>query len=96
MGRVARLLKHRWTDQRDVDRALPPEALAGCFDLDHYLRSVDAIFARAASVARPPRRDTVTAAVAAGPPPTDSKRVARYFAPRSGSTGTVNTKSCTA
>jgi len=28
MGRVARLLKHRWTDQRDVDRALPPEALA--------------------------------------------------------------------
>jgi uncharacterized membrane protein len=28
MGRVARLLKHRWTDQHDVDRALPPEALA--------------------------------------------------------------------
>ena len=27
--------------------ALPPEALAGCFDLDYYLRSVDAIFARA-------------------------------------------------
>jgi uncharacterized membrane protein len=28
MGRLARLLKHRWTDQRDVDRALPPDALA--------------------------------------------------------------------
>jgi uncharacterized membrane protein len=28
MGRLARLLKHRWTDRRDVDRALPPEALA--------------------------------------------------------------------
>ena len=28
MGRLARILKHRWLDERDVDRALPPEALA--------------------------------------------------------------------
>ena len=27
MGRLARLLKHRWTDERDVARALPREAL---------------------------------------------------------------------
>lgn len=31
----------------EVAAALAPEALAACFALDHYLRSVDAIFARA-------------------------------------------------
>jgi len=43
---------------------------------------------RAASTARPPSLAIATAAVAAGPPPTLSKRVARYFSPRSGSAGT--------
>ncbi len=28
MGRLMRILKHRWLDERDVARALPPEALA--------------------------------------------------------------------
>jgi len=28
MGRIMRLLKHRWTDRADVDRVLPAEAMA--------------------------------------------------------------------
>ncbi len=28
MGRLMRILKHRWLDERDVARALPPQALA--------------------------------------------------------------------
>jgi adenylosuccinate lyase len=33
-----------------VTKLLPRERLAGCFDLDHYLRGVDALFARAERV----------------------------------------------
>ena len=31
----------------DVARVLPPERLAACFELDHFLRNVDALYARA-------------------------------------------------
>ena len=51
---------------------------------------------RVTSTARPPRRATAIAALAAGPPTTVSRDRARYFSGRDGMVRTRNTKSATA